>query len=27
MSPARAFWPRTRSSTQDQITEKGPIIV
>ncbi len=27
MFPARAFWPRTRSSTLDQITEQGPIIV
>ena len=26
MFPARAFWPRARSSTLDQITEKGPII-
>jgi catechol 2,3-dioxygenase-like lactoylglutathione lyase family enzyme len=25
MSPAKAFWPRTRSSTLDQITERGPI--
>ena len=26
MFPARAFWARARSSTLDQITEKGPII-